>query len=215
MRRAKCLVAVVGMAFAIAASMSTQVFAATSGWMVNGTKLTGTAAISTTASVHEPFILDFSGEEIRCSGEDLSLAKPVINGASGMSDVESLGLRKCHGNSICPLATGMNEEIKTLPVLADLTLDGTPGTKGRFLATNTSKLLATIDFEGAECSFAGPSGIFGALAFLAPTGRSESTLQSINLVTEVAGELRLGPIPATLDGSFLLRLANSGSFSFL
>lgn len=193
-------------------SMSPPAAAAEAGWMVNGTKLTGTAALSTTAAVHEKFALTFAGEEIDCNGEDLTLVKPTINGASRMNDTESLEFNKCATGSPCVLATST---IRTLPVLVDLTLDGALAVRGHFLPTNTSKTLATIEFEGTECTFAGAEPIKGTLAFLAPTEQSENTLQLIRTKTETNGELNLGLFAVTVSGSFLLRLANGGSFSFL
>lgn len=184
----------------------------TSGWMVNGTSLVGAKALAATAAVDKVGTLKAAEVEVTCSGSTLNSVSPTINGATGMGDASSLEFTSCVGSAVCPLG---QSTVKTLPILLDLTLDGTLAVKGSFLPTNSSKLLATLKFEGVECSFAGVDGVTGVATALAPTGRDERTLQQINFTNEVAGSLKLASAAATLGGSILVRLASGEPFSFL
>lgn len=185
---------------------------AAAGWMVNGTNLTGTKALATTAAVDKVSTLTAGGVTVTCSGSTLNSVSPVINGATEMGNASSLEFTSCAGNTVCLLG---GSTIKTLPVLLDLTLDGALAVKGRFLATNSSKLLATLKFEGVECALAGTQGVTGSATVLAPTGQDERTLQQLNATSEESGSLKLGPSAATLTGSILVRLASGEPFSFL
>jgi hypothetical protein len=188
--------------------------AATAGWKVNGTFLTGTKALATTAAVDEHGKLNAGQVEINCVASTLTGVSPQINGTTEHGDAQSLEFNECTGNSVCPLAASQKEKVKTLPVLVDLTLDGTLAVKGRFLSTNSSKLFATIAFEGAECSFKGTQPVKGAQTVLAPTGQDERTLQLLAATEEEPGALTLGNTPATLKGSILVRLASGEPYSF-
>lgn len=214
MFRPKCLIVMVGV-LALSGFASALASAEPPGWMVNGTVLTGTSALATTARVDQNFILKFGQVEISCDGENLVLANPTINGSTRMGDTSSLEFTECTGNRVCPLAASMNQKIGTLPVLIDLTLDGALAVRGHFLPTNTSKAFFTIKFEGTECTFAGVLLARGTQAFLAPTGQDERTLQQFTTVTETSGELTFGSTSITINGSILLRTAIGGSFSFL
>src|SRR5262249_10113876 len=139
--------------------------AATSGWMVSGTNFTtGTKAIATTAAVDKEGELTAAGITINCKSKVLNGIAPQINGATGMGDANSLVFNECEiqegkGTPPCTLAT---KTIGTLPVLVDLTLDGATADKGRFLPTNTSKIFATIKYEGPECPLKGVQPVNGA-----------------------------------------------------
>jgi hypothetical protein len=213
MSRAKLfIVAVLGvLAFsAVASSM------AEAGWMVNGTEFTsGTKALLLNAIVHEKGVLTAGAAEVKCEGSTLMGKNPVINGATSMGDATSLEFTECVGNAVCPIAASMEGKIGTLPVLADLTLDepNTKAVKGVFLSTNSSKLFATIKFEGAECSLKGVQPVKGTQPFLAPTGRVENTLQLIIATNE--SSLFVGSTVATLKGSILVGLASGERFSWL
>jgi hypothetical protein len=188
--------------------------AVTAGWMVKGTMLNGTKALATTAAVDEEHIFEFFGVTIKCSGSVLNGASPKINSATNMGDAESLTFNGCSANANCKVPTS----ISTLPVLVDLTLDGTLAVKGKFLphgpGANT-KTFATILFEGAACALEGVQPVSGTQAFLAPTGQDERTLQLITATKDAEGELKIGLGAVTLTGAILVRLANGEPFSFL
>jgi hypothetical protein len=176
--------------------------------------LNGTRALASTAAVDENGVLVAAGVTITCSGSALSGASPKINSATNMGDAESLTFNGCSANEHCAVPTS----ISTLPVLVDLTLDGTLAVKGKFLphgpGANT-KTFATFAFEGALCALEGVQPVTGTQAFLALTGQDERTLQLITATRDVEGELKVGSSAGTLKGSILVRLASGEPFSFL
>lgn len=214
MSRLKYLIAACGMLLVVVTSASSQAFAAEAGWMVNGTQLTGTVAVSTTAAVDQEFEATSGEVKVNCKPKLWGWINKILVAAKKAATA-ILAIDQCGGNTICQLAATMNGIIQTLPVQIDLTLDGVSGVKGRILATNTSQLLATIAFEGAECSFAGVNGISGTQGILMPTGQSERSSQLTQFVTETPGELKLAFSAMTLKGASLTRLASGASFSFL
>jgi hypothetical protein len=199
---------------ALGAFASASASAVTAGWMVQGTMLNGTKALATTAAVDEVGKFVFAGVTITCSGSVFNGANPKINSATNMGDAESLTFNGCSANEHCSVPTS----ISTLPILVELTLDGTLAVKGKFLPNPpgpSKKTFATIPFEGELCALEGKQPVSGTQAFLAPTGQDERTLQLITATQDTAGELKVGSFAATLKGSILIRLANGEPFSFL
>lgn len=187
-------------------------WATTAGWMVNGSQLTGTAALATTAAVDQKIELlaPEAGVTIICNNKTLNSASPTINGSNEMGSATSLELTECANFGPCGISAG---GILLTQVLIDLTLDGTLATKGRFLPL--SKNFATIKFEGAECGIAGVQPVSGGITFLMPTGQDERTLQLITFTNEEPGSVKVGKDSAEFKGSFLVRLASGLPFSFL
>lgn len=214
MCKPKYLVTILWMLCALVAAMWPQASAAEPGWMVKGSKLMGTKALAATAAVDEEFELEFSELFVHCSGSTVNSVNPRINGATGMADASSLEFTKCQANTVCKLAKSMEEKITTLPILIDLTLDGSLAVKGRILPTSPSKILAFLEFEGPECIFGG-GPITGTASFLMPTGQTERTSQLLYWASEDKEELKIGGFPAAIRGGWLERLANSETFSFL
>jgi hypothetical protein len=214
MSKAKIMMTVCVGVLALSAFASASASAVTAGFMVSGTMLNGTRALATTAAVDEPGELEAAKVKITCSGSVLNGASPKINSATNMGDAESLTFNGCSANEHCTVPSS----ISTLPVLVDLTLDGTLAVKGKFLphgpGANTHTF-ATILFEGALCALEGVQPVTGSQAFLAPTGQDERTLQLIAATQDVGGELKVGSSAATLKGSILVRLASGEAFSFL
>jgi hypothetical protein len=214
MSKAKIMMTVCVGVLALSAFASASASAVTAGFMVNGTMLNGTKALASTAAVDEVGVLNTAGVTITCNGSVLNGASPKIDSATNMGDAESLTFNGCSANANCKVPTS----ISTLPVLVDLTLDGTLAVKGKFLphgpGANT-KTFATILFEGNLCALEGVQPVSGTQAFLAPTGQDERTLQLISATQDVAGELKVGSNAATLKGSILVRLASGEPFSFL
>jgi hypothetical protein len=214
MSKVKVMMTVCVGVLALSALASASASAVTAGFMVNGTMLSGTRALASTAAVDEAAKLEAAGVTIICNGPVLNGASPKINSATNMGDAESLTFNGCSANENCSVPTS----ISTLPVLVDLTLDGTLAVKGKFLphgpGANT-KTFATILFGGALCALEGVQPVSGTQAFLAPTGQDERTLQLISATQDVAGELKVGSSAATLTGLILVRLASGEAFSFL
>lgn len=220
MSRAKTFTAAAFGALALSGFAATLASAATPGWMINGGMLNGTASLAKTAAVDERFDLKAVGITTACLGNTVNAVNPTINSGTNMADAASLEFTECEvtvsGNPPCKLAAAMSKTIKTLPVLVDLTLDGTLADKGRFLSTNASKLFATIEYEGGECAIASAvQAVHGSVTFLAPTGQDERALQQITITNEEPGSLLFSKNVATLEGSVLVRLPNGEPFSFL
>lgn len=188
------------------ASVST----ASAGWFVEGTELAGTAALAASAPVDEQFQLTASQVEVKCSGSALNSVNPKI-AASNTLAASSLEFSECKGNAVCPL---VGKTISTLPLSAELSEGTLPEDKAVFLPTNSSKIFATIKFEGAECTFAGVNTLTGKQTATLPTGQEENVTQSISPKTATSGELKLVSSSATLKGTALVKLASGKVWAF-
>jgi hypothetical protein len=127
-----------------------------------------------------------------------------------MADVGSLEFTECEGGGgVCQLA---ENQFKTVPLLADFTLTGSnpSAAQGVFLP-KTKGIFATVKFQGEQCVMTGVLPITGSQSFLAPTGRLERTLQLIAIL----GKTSIAGLEASLESSFLARLASNEPFSFL
>lgn len=220
MAKAKIFMASMVGVLALSGFASTLAWAVPPGWMVNGVDLTsGTKALATTAAVDRSGEYETGGIVVKCTGNSLKGVNPVINGSTNMVNVSSAEVTGCEvttGNPPCKLATSMENTIKTLPLLVDLTLDGPLAIKARVLSTNSSKLLATILFEGSECEIAHAlQPITGALTFLVSEEQDERASQLLTLTNEEPGSLKDGKNEIELSGSFLPRLASGEPYSFL
>ncbi len=208
MPRFRLLILTIASIFAFGAVASS---AANAGWMVNGTNFTsGTKALASTAGVDQALRITSAVLDIKCAGSTMKSTNAVINGATGMMDVNSLEFTECdRSGEVCRLA---ESQFKTTPLLADFTLDGSNpnAVQGAFLPT-AGEIFATVKFEGAECAMTGVLQVRGSQSFLAPAGRLERTLQSITLL----GSSSISGLTASVEGSILTRLASNEPFSFL
>lgn len=211
MLRLRYLIASLGVSLLGVLSISSQ---ASADWMVNGTTLTGTAALATTAAVDEEVQFSAAGVLVKCSGNNQRFVNPVMNGVTGMADALSWESTGCVATQPCRIAESMKETISTLPILIDAVLEGALAVKGRVLPVNSSKVFMTVKFEGAECSLAGVQTVKGSQAVLIPTGQDERTAQTITTVSEGEG-LKVGTSAVTMKGSVLGRTAGGLPFSFL
>jgi hypothetical protein len=196
---------------ALSALASATASAVTAGWMVNGTLLTGSAALATTAAVDENGVLEGGGVKITCKGKTLNGAAPKIE-APSMGAASDLEFTECKAEEPCKITTST---IKTLPLLVEATLEGVLAVVATF-KPQTGTIFTTLKFEGESCGLSGTTPIKGTAQVLAPTGQDERTLQLINATTSAASNtLFLGSSPASLAGSALLQLASGQSWSFL
>lgn len=207
-RARSILVRVTLVVCAAAASYTVIVSTASAGWLIEGTELAGTAALATTASVKEAFQLTAGPVNVQCSGSVLNGLSPEIVSPNELV-ASSLVFNECKGNEVCPLVT---KTIGTLPLSAQVFERTLQEDEAVFTPNNSSKLFATIDFGGSECSFAGVNGITGETTALLPTGREEKVVQLVKASTTEAGELKLASTNATLKGSALLKLADGKPF---
>jgi hypothetical protein len=194
------------LALGVAAVSATSAVAA--GWMVGGTELSGSAAISKTTIVDESFLLKAgSGIEIKCAGLEVENGRIT---APNKDSTSSLIFTGCKGSSVCPIK---EETIKTFPILSEATLEGALAASIIFRPESGTKF-TNIIFTGSECSLSGEQPITGTAKALAPTARDERTLQLISPKTE-ANELKVGSSSAELKGSALLELESHKTWSLL
>ena len=208
MSKAKITFAAFAVVLAVSAMTSNSASAA-EGWLIKGTLLVGTAALATTAAVDEVGVLRWTATSISCTA--LSVVNPLI-ASPNKGSVSSLVFEGCAAQSPCSLPTG---RIATLPILTEVTLDGSLALKGVF-KPETGTTLATIKLEGAGCADTEKELVTGDLPWLAPTGQDERTWQLLSVNIGTAQELLLvGHTPASLVGSILLKLASSLPWSFM
>jgi hypothetical protein len=199
----------------LSALASSAASAATVGWMVNGTLLSGAAALASTATTDEPYRLAWdAGNEIACNGSTLNSVAAEIKSlqTGGMSSLE---FNECKAISdVCRLA-GQPTTIGTVPLLLEATQEGALAAIIGFKPKTTTNFL-TVKYEGPECAMEGILDFTGRIAMLGPTGQDESTLQLLeSITTEASGELKMGSFGVSLKGSALLKLASGEPWSFL
>ncbi len=211
MSKIKLGIVAIAAVFVISAVASSAASAATAGWMVGGTNLATTAALANTAKVDKVGTLTAAGITITCEGEELKGLNPVIS-APNMGLASSLEFTECKVTTGSATCSTDNKVIKSVPLLAEVTLDGT-GAKATFLP-ETKSTFATIQFLGASCALLGVQPVTGKAVVKAPTGQTESASQLIELSTSESS-LKVGSSAATLEGSALLKLASGENWSFL
>jgi hypothetical protein len=201
-------------ALIVSAIASSPAVAAGEGWLIKGTLLVGSVALATTASVDEVSVLTFGTLTVKCSASALSGTGLQIE-SPNKSSATSLIFKECAVTSSgeCELESGTT--ITTLPIVTEVTLDGSLAARGVF-KPKTVTTFATLKFRGTACPETGKIPIKGTAAWLAPAGRDERTLQLLSVnVTAAEKELEIGQTAASLKGSVLLKLASSLPWSFM
>ncbi len=180
------------------------------GWLISGEEIPAgsRAALATSAKVDEQPKLAAGGVTITCSGEVIHLAGASLVAPSSM-EAESIEFTSCSVTSgECGLSTST---IKSVPLHAETTLDGTSAAKSSF-SPKTKTILATIGYTGEKCALLGTQPVTGKAVALAPTGQEEKTVQLAKYTSE--SSLKIGSSSATLQGSSLLTLASGESWRF-
>ncbi len=194
------------LAFSVVATSAAS--AATAGWMVKGTLLSGSKALATTAKITSgSSILEGAGFRVVCKGQNLVGVGPVIS-SPAMGLATSLEFTECAGEGTCAIE---GTTIKTVPILAEATLEGTLAAKATF-TPETKNTFTTIKFLGETCALLGIQPVTGSQQVSAPEGQDERTLQLIQAIGET---LKVGSTPAKLLGSAQLKLASGETWSFL
>jgi hypothetical protein len=184
--------------------------AASADWFVEGSELSGTAALATKATVDEAFKLKAAGVTVECAGGTLNGTSPEIKLPSTVA-ATSLTLSECKASEHCTLAT---KTIGTLALLAEVSTILYPEAKATFLPKQSK--FAAVHFEGAECALAGVQSLTGKATALLLSGEVESKQQEIKLkTTEASKELKLGSSAAELTGLTLLSLASEKEWAFV
>jgi hypothetical protein len=185
--------------------------ASASEWFVNGTKLTGSAALGTKAAVATAVVLSIpgAGTEVSCTGLE---GKKLEIIAARTGKASSLIFSGCSvpKPTTCKLATA---SIATEPLSAEVTMNAEAEDR-LTVSPQTAKLLATMSFTGSSCALAGEQAVKGKVTTGMPTGLEEQTEQS----AEGLGTLENNSLEAAGDKAYIttgnagLKLASSASF---
>ncbi len=210
MSRTKVVVATLIATLAVGAVASGS--ASATEWLVNDTKLVGSAALSTKATVLAAAVLSIPGvkTEVACSGLE-GRKQEII--ASITAKASSLIFSGCSvlKPETCNLSTA---SIATEPISAEVKM-GSEVEDRVTISPQTKKLLAVLSFAGGSCVLEGEQPVMGKVTVKAPTGQEEFTEQPIeglgsveNNSLEVAGKKAY--IQA---GAVKFKLASSAEFS--
>lgn len=188
--------------------------AVTPGWMVNGKALSGSKAFATTAGVDETSTISGGSFSLKCTGAAIGSVGTEISSPS--MAVTSIVFHNCSSTTTnCFLSSNDGEEIGTTQLLLEATLEGTLGVRAT-LKPKTGLIIATLKFEGENCSGSGVKSATGSVITSAPTDQDERTLQlaSVN-ATASEGTLKSAGGAITVKGSALLKLATAEPWSYL
>lgn len=183
---------------------------ASANWLVGGTELASTAALSTTAAVDEHVVLKAAGVTVKCEGATLNAVAPEIVAPTSMV-ASSISFSECTANESCTTT----KTIGTVPLTGAAVAETAPQSSVTF-SPKTKTTLATIKFEGASCALLGVQPLTGKAKLKMPTGQEERTAQLASAATtEASGELKLGSSAAELKAGALLKLASEKAWSFI
>ena len=210
MKNTKIVVAMCAVALALSAAAATPASAATAGWMVNNTMLSGSKAVAKTAAVDASVEIGMMTITIRCSGSTYgSTAAEIV--APNKLAAKSLEFTNCDGiEGACHL---WSETVITNPIFVEVTLDGPLATLAT-LKPQTKSVIATVEFTGESCAVKGQQPVTGSMLILGFTGQDERTIQEVRATASV-GELKIGASAVTVGGLALTRLATGEPWSFL
>lgn len=181
--------------------------AKTPGWMVDGTLLSGSKALATTAKTDEVGIIVAGGVTTQCSGEAHGISPQIESVNKGSAG----GFVFTDCSSSTPSCTLSNKTVTTEPVTIEATLEGSLAALAT-LAPKTGTLWARIEYVGEECALAGVQPVTGKEKIESPAGQREQTVQQ---GIAQSGEIFVGSSVASVKGSALLKLANPEPWSFL
>jgi hypothetical protein len=204
---------------AVAAFSVLSVSSASAGWLINGTPLTGSAALSTQALVDRDstLLIPGLGLSILCNGHFLDFTSPQLIGTDKFY-ASSLTFLGC--STITPTSCeieGQPTAISTTAILALAHL-WTKGGALLLITPETKTTFTNIEFKaGDECAFKGLEPVTGSVVAGAPTGQSSLAAQSVTGLgsTEGNNSLQVGGQKAFIDGGlWLLTLASGAKWSF-
>ncbi|HEY3827822.1 MAG TPA: hypothetical protein VGL57_01370 [Solirubrobacteraceae bacterium] len=199
------------MVLVIVTMSSAPALAVTSGWIVNGTNLKGTAKVSSTAAVMKKFVFKFSGITAECTGQNVVHVGGEIESPNkgSASSIEFNGCTTVAGSK-CLLSS---TKISSLPVKAEVTLEGLLAVRAT-VTPKTGTLFTTLLFTGATCSIAEEvQSVTGQMSETEPTGRKEMAKQEV--IVKGGGGIEVSGSAATVEGSALVSLSSGLPWSFL
>jgi hypothetical protein len=218
MSRVKATIVVLVAAFALSAVAAGT---ASAEWFINGTKLTGSAALATTAKVDTDAVLDIGTIKILCKGGLLRGARPEIDSANEGGMAESLTFEGCETIEPATKCTlvGQPRTITTNPVTATVKkLTGSSKEDRVIFTPLTKKSFAILPFsETNTCALnSEEESVNGSVTVGAPTGQEENEAQAIEgLGSTENNSLEVAGLKAfILRGRALLKLASGSKWSF-
>jgi hypothetical protein len=188
-------------------------------WFVNGTTLTGSAALSSAAAVdaESTLLVPALNLAIKCNGKFLDGLQPQIFG-SDRGYAAALTFLGC--NTVTPAKCALakeNQPIATTAILA-LAAKGTGEAVKVTFKPETKTTFTNISFsEENTCAFNGLEPVTGELVAGAPTGQLSLSAQPLTGLgsTEGNNSLLIDGDRSFLDGgSALLTLASGSKWNF-
>jgi hypothetical protein len=205
--------------FAVAAVSAVAVSSASAIWMVGGTNFHGTAALATTAVVHEPatLLVPNLGLTITCSGTSLDGLEPRIE-ALDKGFAKELKFLSCNTNKENCALEVTNQAVPTLPLLVLAELGAGESVKLLF-TTETKSTFANVLFSEANtCALAGTQPVKGSVNLSSPDGQLEllsHLLTALGSFENNSLEIGAGNKAYIDGGKALLRLQSDSKWSFL
>jgi hypothetical protein len=206
--------------FAVVASGVVAVSSGSAIWMVGGTNFHGSAALATTAVVHEPtklLIPGFGDLTITCSSGVLDQEEPRIEALDRIF-AKSLRFLACNTNVANCALEETNQAILTLPVLALATLGTKESAKLDFTPV-TKATFAEIHFsESNTCALSGSLAIKGSVNITSPDGQLSllgHLIETLGSFENNSLEFGAGNKMYLTGGKALLRLQSDSKWSFL
>jgi hypothetical protein len=189
-------------------------------WLVGGTVLTGSAALSAKAlvDVASTLLLPALGLAVVCGGHFLDMTDPLMIAPDRVfaSSLTFLGCNVTAPASGCALEE-KEQPIPLNPILARAFLG--VGEEDRLLfAPETKGIFANIKFsEINSCAFNGQEPVKGSFIAGLPTGRLNLVTQALVSLGSVENHsLEVGGQPAFIEGGrALMRLASESTWSFM
>jgi hypothetical protein len=179
-------------------------------WEVNGTLLTGTAALLNSATVLAHGELVAAGVKVTCTGTTVGITSGELVAPNEVR-AKDLTFSNCAATAPCSLAS---ETILTLAIHGFAHLDGTLNTLILTLPL-PSKTFAVIKFEGEVCALLGAQPVTGTADVLIHGG-ADAAVSHLILAFSLTGSLKLGSSAATLSGfDGDLRLASGQTWNYL
>jgi hypothetical protein len=193
---------------------------ALAGWLINGTTLTGSAAVSTQALTDAPatFLVPALGLAIQCTGHFLDGLRPQIFGGD-KGYAEQLRFLGCGTvtPAKCELIEKNDTSISTTAVLVLASL-GKGESVNVVFTPETKATFGNIEFSEANtCAFNGDEPVNGAAVAGLPTGQLSLLAQQITGLGSTEGNNSLlvdGDKAFIEGGSYLLTLASDSKWSF-
>ncbi len=183
---------------------------AQAGWLVLGSLLVGSTAVSPSTITDKEGVLSWSTLTIKCP--KLEVDGGVISEPDKFLATSLLFLECRATPAECELT---KPEVHTLPIEGLVTLEGALAAVATVKPDTSGKIFATFEFKPEKkCAAEGKQAVTGTATILAPTGQDERLWQLISALITTPGELKVGEAEAKIEGSALFHLTSDMPWSF-